>query len=120
MSATAVDAPVTVERSRGHAIRLALIALATVGITLLAGSAVAGVLLTDGPVPVKATTPRAALTQSASDAGPLGCSVYGIPSLDSPAIARSTMSEGLPYVIVCDDADGVEVLNAVFVHHLGQ
>lgn len=96
-----------------------------VGITLLTGSAaaagtVAGELLTHDPVPVKATAPRAAMAQSTPDTGPLGCSVYNVPSLDSPAIARSTMSEGAPYVIVCDDAAGMEVLNAVFIHHLGQ
>jgi hypothetical protein len=50
---------------------------------------------------------------------PHAWSIYDVPSLDSPVIARSTLSDGAPYVIVCDTPTGLETLNAVFIHRIG-
>jgi hypothetical protein len=51
--------------------------------------------------------------------GPLACAIYDVPSPVYPALPpRSTLSDGAPYVLVCEDSTGSEVVNELFIHQM--
>lgn len=93
----------------------------SVGLGLFAAGAVLGGFgtqqLDNDAEPVKAAAEPSASYQAMSSDGPISCAIYDVPSIEHPALpARSTLSEGAPYVIVCEDSSGSEVLNELFVH----
>lgn len=49
--------------------------------------------------------------------GPLTCAIYDVPSpIYGAPPPRSTLSDGTPYVILCEDSTGNEVVNELFIH----
>lgn len=96
---------------------LAGLAALVVGAALGAAGALA---VTDGPSEVEAATVSATTERSVDTDGPVACSTYDVPSPESGAIARSTLVDGTPYVIVCDDAAGREVSSQMFVYRDGR
>ena len=43
------------------------------------------------------------------------CSIYDIPSLETAVVARASLVNGSPYVIVCENGSRREALNQAFV-----
>ena len=92
-----------------------------VGVGLFAAGAVLGgfgtQLLDNDAEPAEAAAEPSASYQAVGGDGPISCAIYDVPSIEYPALpARSTLTEGAPYVIVCQDSSGGEVLNELFVH----
>jgi hypothetical protein len=52
-------------------------------------------------------------------AGTPTCAIYDPPTLESEAIPRSTLTPGSPYVLVCQDLTGREILNEPFLLRRG-
>jgi hypothetical protein len=50
--------------------------------------------------------------------GPLTCSIYDVPAFEYPVSPRSTLMDGLPYVVVCEDSTGNPALSELFVYRL--
>ena len=50
----------------------------------------------------------------------VGCSTYSVPGLDVAPVPVSTLTDGVPYVIVCTDTHGNELINQVFIYASGR
>jgi hypothetical protein len=82
-----------------------------VKVTGLLASAVALAALVSGGLSHGAAA-REALVE------PVSCSVFDVPSLETPVVPRSDLVDGGIYVLVCEDGTRHEVVNTVFVHRL--
>jgi hypothetical protein len=91
------------------------------GLGILAMGTVAGALTTQALTSGAATVgpePTSAHHQVGAD-GISTCSIYDAPTLESTIIPRLTLTAGLPYVIVCQDPAGREVVNEPFLLRRG-
>jgi hypothetical protein len=52
-----------------------------------------------------------------SPAGSLSCAIYTVPTLDAAAVPLSTVTEGSPYVIDCEDPTGHDVISQIALHN---
>ena len=82
-----------------------------VKVTGLLASAVALAALVSGGL-----SHGAAATEALDE--PVNCSVFDVPSLETPVVPRSELVDGGLYVMVCEDGTRREVVNTVFVHRL--
>lgn len=94
---------------------------AITSLALLAGGAALGAVgtfaLTNDPGAVEAAADPA-FDEPVSDNTPLSCTIYSVPTLDTSALPLSILTDGSPYVVVCQDSTGHEVINELFIHHL--
>jgi hypothetical protein len=94
---------------------------AITSLALLAGGAALGAVgtfaLTNDAGAVEAAADPV-VDEAVGDNMPLSCTIYSVPALDTSALALLILTDGSPYVIVCQDSTGHQVINELFIHHL--
>jgi hypothetical protein len=95
------------------------LALATSGVAATA-SCTHALTSDSATVGVRGAASPPVIDQPMSTGGPLNCAMYNVPTLDIAAIPVSTLTEGSPYVIDCEDADGRAVINQIVIHNPGR
>lgn len=92
-----------------------------IGVGVFAAGGVLGVVVTQQLEADVETTQAAAEPSSTHQplggGGLLTCAIYDVPSpVYGAPPPRSTLSDGAPYVILCEDSTGNEVVNELFIH----
>ena len=72
-------------------------------------------LMTSALVIVAGLLPLRTSGASPATVGAVRCSTYTVPGLDVAPVAVSTMTEGVPYVLVCTDQAGHELVNQIII-----
>jgi hypothetical protein len=94
------------------------LALAASGV---AATAIGTHALTNDPATPRVRAADSPVTnRPMSPAGSLSCAIYTVPTMDTAAIPLSTMTDGSPYVIDCEDPTGHDVINQIAVHNRGR
>ena len=65
-----------------------------------------GARAADSPVTNRPTSPAASLR----------CAIHTVPTFDTAAIPLSSVTDGSPYVISCEDPTGHDVINQIALH----